>query len=149
MILSLPDNSPETLCICEYCKALIKTPADTIGTGITIKDFTILKKSTLFNNETDIFIAHQISLDRLVILELRKKNSLFNHSAFFEASQSFASLNHKSISTIFDIGQEESIIFRSYEYTDGNLISDLCQKKTPQKIAVNIFWIIWISSFIF
>jgi len=73
MILSLPDNKPETHCICEYCKSLIKVPVDIIGTGITINDFTILKKTVSPSDKTDIFIAHQISLDRPVFFELCKK----------------------------------------------------------------------------
>ena len=139
MILSLPDNRPDTLCICEYCRALVKVPVNIIGTGIAIKDFTILKESMFSNNETEIFIAHQISLDRPVVLELCKKDTFPNTSDFFQTSKFFASLNHKSISTIFNIGQEEGIIFRSYEYNDGNFISEVCQKKIPQKMAVNIF----------
>ncbi len=139
MILSLPAGRHETLYICEYCKTLINAPSNVMGTGIAIKDFTILKQSIIPSNEADIFIAHQISLDRLVVLELLKKNIHFNRSAFFKSSQAFACLNHKSLSTIFDIGQEDDITFRSHEYNDGNFIRDLCQKKIPQKIAVNIF----------
>lgn len=139
MILALPDNSPESLYICEYCKTLLKVPKNSIETGIVIKDFTILKKSESSNNEVDSFIAHNISLDRLVVLELLKKNNYFNHSVFFEISQAFARLNHKNISTIFDIGKEENIIFRSYEYNDGNFIGTLYKKSISQKIAISIF----------
>lgn len=48
-------------------------------------------------------------------------------------------MNHKSISTIFNIGQEENFVFRSYEYNDGSFISNLYGKKILLKTAVNIF----------
>jgi len=68
-----------------------------------------------------VYLATQLSLHRMVALKvLRGFNDPEHQERFFNESRIIASLNHRNIVTIHDVGQIGEQAFLSMEYYEGN-----------------------------
>ncbi len=90
-----------------------------------------------------VFLAKQLSLDRLVAIKVLpakfSKNEKFIER-FYKEGRAAAQLNHRNIVGAYDVGQAGEHHFFVMEYVDGDTVYDriLKQKRLPEKESINI-----------
>ena len=72
-----------------------------------------------------VYLAVQESLERPVVLKLLKKfTDVYQSARFVKEGRIIASLNHRNIITIYDIGVFGERHYLSMEYIDGGNLED-------------------------
>lgn len=82
----------------------------------------------------DVYLAKDIILDRQVaikVLRLEYANDQEFIARFDREAQSATSLSHPNIVTIYDVGEEEQILYMVMEYVDGMTLKEFIQQYGP------------------
>ncbi|WP_042144925.1 Stk1 family PASTA domain-containing Ser/Thr kinase [Paucisalibacillus sp. EB02] len=82
----------------------------------------------------DVYLANDIILDRQVaikVLRLEYANDEEFIARFDREAQSATSLSHPNIVTIYDVGEEEQILYMVMEYVDGMTLKEFIQRYGP------------------
>ena len=80
-----------------------------------------------------VYLARQLSLDRLVAIKLLPKKFSDNEKfieRFYKEGRSAAQLNHPNIVGAYDVGRAGAQHYFVMEYVDGSTVHDLVAKKT-------------------
>ncbi|MHC5112852.1 MAG: serine/threonine protein kinase [Planctomycetota bacterium] len=90
-----------------------------------------------------VFLARQLSLDRLVAIKILPKKFSDNEKfieRFYKEGRSAAQLNHPNIVGAYDVGRAGDHHYFVMEYVDGPTIHDRIAKKklVPEKQAIEI-----------
>lgn len=91
----------------------------------------------------DVYLADDTILDRKVaikVLRLEYANDEEFIARFDREAQSATSLSHPNIVSIFDVGEEDQILYMVMEYVDGMTLKEFIQKYGPLDVteAINI-----------
>ncbi|GGA84201.1 Stk1 family PASTA domain-containing Ser/Thr kinase [Ornithinibacillus halotolerans] len=82
----------------------------------------------------DVYLAKDIILDRKVaikVLRLEYANDDEFIARFDREAQSATSLSHPNVVTIFDVGEEDQILYMVMEYVDGMTLKEFIQRYGP------------------
>ncbi|SET81119.1 serine/threonine protein kinase [Oceanobacillus limi] len=82
----------------------------------------------------DVYLANDIILDRDVaikVLRLEYANDEEFIARFDREAQSATSLSHPNIVNIYDVGEEDQILFMAMEYIDGMTLKEYIQRYGP------------------
>ncbi|WP_026906069.1 Stk1 family PASTA domain-containing Ser/Thr kinase [Paucisalibacillus globulus] len=82
----------------------------------------------------DVYLAKDIILDRQVaikVLRLEYANDEEFIARFDREAQSATSLSHPNVVTIYDVGEEEQILYMVMEYVDGMTLKEFIQRYGP------------------
>lgn len=82
----------------------------------------------------DVYLAEDIILDRKVaikVLRLEYANDEEFIARFDREAQSATSLSHPNVVTIYDVGEEDQILYMVMEYVDGMTLKEFIQRYGP------------------
>ncbi|MUK89481.1 Stk1 family PASTA domain-containing Ser/Thr kinase [Ornithinibacillus sp. L9] len=82
----------------------------------------------------DVYLAKDIILDRDVaikVLRMEYANDEEFIARFDREAQSATSLSHPNIVSIYDVGEEDKILFMAMEYVDGMTLKEYIQRYGP------------------
>ncbi|MFM7052943.1 MAG: serine/threonine-protein kinase [Planctomycetota bacterium] len=90
-----------------------------------------------------VFLAKQISLDRLVAIKVLPKKYSTNQNfieRFYKEGRAAARLNHNNIVAAYDVGQSGEHHYFVMEYVDGDTVYDriVARKRLPEREALEI-----------
>jgi serine/threonine-protein kinase len=90
-----------------------------------------------------VFLAKQLSLDRLVAVKVLPKKFSTNPSfieRFYKEGRAAAKLNHNNIVAAYDVGQAGEHHYFVMEYVDGDTVYDriVARKRIPEREALEI-----------
>jgi len=86
-----------------------------------------------------VFLAVQVSLHRSVALKILKKFDSPEHAArFLREGRTIASLNHRNIITIHDIGVIDDRHYISMEYLDGGSLRERIDARMPESDILDL-----------
>jgi serine/threonine protein kinase len=90
-----------------------------------------------------VFLAKQISLDRLVAIKVLPKKYSTNANfieRFYKEGRAAAKLNHNNIVAAYDVGQSGEHHYFVMEYVDGDTVYDriVARKRLPEREALEI-----------
>jgi len=90
-----------------------------------------------------VFLAKQISLDRLVAIKVLPKKFSSNPNfieRFYKEGRAAAKLNHNNIVAAYDVGQAGEHHYFVMEYVDGDTVYDriVARKRVPEREALGI-----------
>ena len=83
-----------------------------------------------------VYKAHQPRLDRFVALKMIHPSMLGSEDSVEQIqaeAEAIAQLNHPSIVSIYDIGEEHGLHYFSMELIDGPNLNAVCQQNTPDQ----------------
>lgn len=86
----------------------------------------------------DVFLAYDETLDRQVALKIPRHDRFQNDTqlaAFIHEAKTAASLQHRGIVAVFDVGIEESTPYIVLEYIRGRTLSHLLKHETLTSVA--------------
>lgn len=111
--------------------------------GKTIKNRYRILKRIGSGGMAEVFKAIDTVLDREVAVKILLQQYIHDNdfiNRFRREAQSAASLSHKNVVSILDVGEEEDIYFIVMEYVEGSTLKELIQKKgsLPVKEALDI-----------
>lgn len=90
-----------------------------------------------------VFLAKQLSLDRLVAIKVLPKKFSTNPSfieRFYKEGRAAARLNHNNIVAAYDVGQAGEHHYFVMEYVDGDTVYDriVARKRVPEREALEV-----------
>ncbi|MFZ9915327.1 MAG: serine/threonine-protein kinase [Phycisphaerales bacterium] len=90
-----------------------------------------------------VFLAKQLSLDRLVAIKVLPKKYSTNANfieRFYKEGRAAAKLNHNNIVAAYDVGQSGEHHYFVMEYVDGDTVYDriVARKRLPEREALEI-----------
>ena len=90
-----------------------------------------------------VFLAKQLSLDRLVAIKVLPKKFSTNPSfieRFYKEGRAAARLNHNNIVAAYDVGQAGEHHYFVMEYVDGDTVYDriVARKRMPEREALEV-----------
>ncbi len=120
----------------------IRVEAETIKTSTRIPGYQILRKLGA-GAMAKVYLARQLSLDRLVAIKILPKAYSENASfikRFQKEGQSAASLSHNNIVAAYEIGETNGLHYFVMEYVDGDTVHDriTARKRIPEREALEI-----------
>ncbi|NQZ56197.1 MAG: serine/threonine protein kinase [Lentisphaeraceae bacterium] len=116
---------------CEHCSETLQVPSERIASGVVISDYVIQKQIGMGRIAT-VYLAHQISLDRLVAMKILSQE-LADESDFimdfFTEARAASRLNHPNIVQAYAVNEENGIYFLAMEYIEGSDLQSLLAKR--------------------
>ena len=118
-----------------------KTPAGGKKKSVTkIGDFE-LKKKLGKGGMGEVFLAHQVSLDRMVALktlakDLAKKEDFV--ARFLREARSMAKLDHTNVVKVYAVDSYKGVHFAAIEYVDGKSVQDWLDKHTKFSVGDSV-----------
>ncbi len=120
----------------------IRVEAESTKSVTRIQGYQILRKLGQ-GAMAKVYLARQISLDRLVAIKILPKD--FSENANFIArfkkeGRSAASLSHNNIVAAYEIGETNGLHYFVMEYVDGDTVYDriVARKRIPEREALDI-----------
>lgn len=107
--------------ICPYCERETLAPHSRFSLGVVIDDF-VLFKSLPECRQSLLFIAHQVSLSRVLALKLLKMEYLADEETvkgFLHEARVAARLTHPNMMHCYAVGREGDHVFAALEYIEG------------------------------
>ncbi|GAB4072428.1 serine/threonine protein kinase PrkC [Barrientosiimonas marina] len=86
----------------------------------------------------DVYLAEDLILDRQVAIKVLRMDYADDEefiARFDREAQAAASLSHPNIVNIYDVGEDEQILFMAMEYVDGLTLKEYIQKHAPLDAA--------------
>ena len=100
--------------------------------GKTFHDFKIVKKIGE-GNMGEVYLATQLSLERLVALKIIEDTSAGVHSRFQREAKSAAAVQHPNIVNIFMVGHQENFSYIAMEYVEGSSLEEMIKNEALQE----------------
>ncbi len=119
--------------ICDFCQKETLIPASRLALGIVINDFVVMAGLGEARICT-LHLAHQLSLERVVILQLLKRELLGNPvlvNQFVTDARYMARLLHPHIVHAYALGQEDENYFAAVEYLEGRDLEAVLESDGP------------------
>ncbi len=107
-------------------------------TGKTLDDYRV-ERLLGHGGMGEVYLAHQISLDRPVALKILKPDLVSNPTylaRFDKEALSAAKLNHPNIVHIYAVGNFEDIKYIAMEYVQGTNLRDYLTRKGPPDLPL-------------
>ena len=85
-----------------------------------------------------VYLAHQVTLDRVVALKIMKKEFAKNEAFivdFVNEARAAARLNHPNIVQSYAVGEEDGIYFLAMEFVEGMTLKDILEER--QRLSVD------------
>jgi serine/threonine protein kinase len=119
-----------------------RTDLETVKTSQQIPGYRIIRKLGAGAMAT-VFLAKQLSLDRLVAIKVLPKKFSTNQNfieRFYKEGRAAAKLNHNNIVAAYDVAQAGEHHYFVMEYVDGDTIYDriVARKRIPEREALEI-----------
>lgn len=100
-----------------------------------------IKKTVGGGGMANVYLAHDTILKRDVAIKVLRPE-FANDPEFIERfdreAQAATSLSHPNIVNIYDVGEEENILYMVMEYIDGLTLKEYIQEKGPQEVEAAI-----------
>ncbi|HLS10385.1 Stk1 family PASTA domain-containing Ser/Thr kinase [Lentibacillus sp.] len=93
-----------------------------------------IKRSIGGGGMADVYLAKDTILDRDVAIKVLRLDYADDEefiARFDREAQSAASLSHPNIVSIYDVGEEDRILFMAMEYVDGMTLKEYIQRYAP------------------
>src|SRR5699024_2593692 len=93
-----------------------------------------IKRSIGGGGMADVYLAKDTTLDRDVAIKVLRLDYADDEefiARFDREAQSAASLSHPNIVSIYDVGEEDRILFMAMEYVDGMTLKEYIQRYAP------------------
>ncbi|TFJ94605.1 Stk1 family PASTA domain-containing Ser/Thr kinase [Lentibacillus salicampi] len=87
----------------------------------------------------DVYLARDTILDRDVAIKVLRLDYADDEefiARFDREAQSAASLSHPNIVSVYDVGEEDRILFMAMEYVDGMTLKEYIQRYAPLDVGV-------------
>lgn len=118
---------------CPTCKARVMVPCSSIGPGVVVGGFKILKKVGT-GGMGDVYLAQQQSMGRQVALKVLAADVVDNPTLlrqFVKEIVNQGALIHPHIATAFDSGRDGDIYYLAMEYVDGETLYTILKREAP------------------
>ena len=127
--------------MCGLCNTACHVPKG-LQHGVVIDAF-VIEKLLGTGGMGNVYLAHQVSLDREVALKILHPQFLEDQKfleEFVYEARSVASLNHPNIVQAYKVGEENGALFFAMEIVDGHNLNDILNKEghITEKFAVDI-----------
>ncbi len=134
---AVAEGEPGCRIDCPHCGGSAEAPAGILDAGAVIGDFAI--ESVLGHGGIGvIFLARQISLDRLVALKILQNTFAEDQEyvkGFIREARVAAQISHPNIVQAYAVGEENGIYYFAMEYIEGCTMKQLLKEKG--RIEVN------------
>ena len=119
-----------------------RSDLEAVKTSQQIPGYRIIRKLGAGAMAT-VFLAKQLSLDRLVAIKVLPKKFSTNPNfieRFYKEGRAAAKLNHNNIVAAYDVGQAGEHHYFVMEYVDGDTVYDriVARKRVPEREALEI-----------
>ena len=119
-----------------------RSDLEAVKTSQQIPGYRIIRKLGAGAMAT-VFLAKQLSLDRLVAIKVLPKKFSSNPNfieRFYKEGRAAAKLNHNNIVAAYDVGQAGEHHYFVMEYVDGDTVYDriVARKRVPEREALEI-----------
>jgi serine/threonine-protein kinase len=119
-----------------------RSDIEAVKTSQQIPGYRIIRKLGAGAMAT-VFLAKQLSLDRLVAIKVLPKKFSTNPNfieRFYKEGRAAAKLNHNNIVAAYDVGQAGEHHYFVMEYVDGDTVYDriIARKRVPEREALEI-----------
>ena len=119
-----------------------RSDIEAVKTSQQIPGYRIIRKLGAGAMAT-VFLAKQLSLDRLVAIKVLPKKFSTNPNfieRFYKEGRAAAKLNHNNIVAAYDVGQAGEHHYFVMEYVDGDTVYDriVARKRVPEREALEI-----------
>jgi serine/threonine-protein kinase len=118
---------------CPSCGAALDVPATEVGPGVEIGGFAI-ERLLAVGGMGKLFIARQISMDRLVALKILPAQFCAdqeNVDRFLHEVRVAARLQHPNVASAYEAGSDEGIYFLAMEYIEGRNLAAIIEEEGP------------------
>ena len=87
----------------------------------------------------EVYLAEDLKLERKVALKLLQREAIGNEEAkerFHREAKAASALNHRNITTVYEIDRWHSYNFISMEYVAGNTLKEMVEEDHPHKNSI-------------
>ena len=116
---------------CPDCGSVCAVPENASAPGAVIGDFQI-RKLLSKGGMGEVFLAHQISLDRPAALKVLQKKFVGDREyveSLIREARAAAKLNHPNIVQAYAVGKEEGSYYFAMEYVEGETFKAILQRE--------------------
>jgi serine/threonine protein kinase/formylglycine-generating enzyme required for sulfatase activity len=116
---------------CPECGKIVLVPMPGIEEGMQIGDF-IVEKKLGAGAMGEVWLAHQVSMDRKIALKILSPTLSKNHdfiSRFSQEVKTAGKLHHQNIVTAYIAGVEDDIHYLAIEYIEGEELEEKFKRK--------------------
>lgn len=129
-IVAIDDSECGNPVGCGNCGSVTTVPETRFSPSAVINDF-VIKKVIGHGGMGQVFLAHQMSLDRPVALKILMEQFSTDSEFivdFVKEARAAARLNHPNIVQSYAVGEEDGIYFFAMEYVEGETLTDLLRR---------------------
>ncbi|MCK5834481.1 MAG: serine/threonine protein kinase [Lentisphaeria bacterium] len=122
---------------CTSCGKIVQLPNSSFSSGRVIANDFVLQKKLGSGAMGSVFLARQLSMDRLVALKLlffKYTNDERFANDFKEEAKAAARLNHINIVQSFAFGSDHDILYLAMNYINGETLGELLERFTRLKL---------------
>jgi len=122
---------------CTSCGKIVQLPNSSFSSGRVIANDFVLQKKLGSGAMGSVFLARQLSMDRLVALKLlffKYTNDERFANDFKEEAKAAARLNHINIVQSFAFGSDHDILYLAMNYINGETLAELLERFTRLKL---------------
>lgn len=127
---------------CPYCKGTFTVPAATLAAGMVVGGYRI-EEHIGSGGFGDVYRATQLSVDRRVALKIlspsvtKEPESV---SSFLREARMLAKLDHPTLVTVFDAGEDHGLYYLATSFVDGEDLATRIARKGafPEREALRI-----------
>lgn len=112
---------------CGHCQQEITVPKDNHSPGVVIGDF-VIEKELARGGMGIVFLAKQISLDRMVALKVlmsKYTEDVEFIQQFVQEARAAAKLNHPNVVQAYAVGEEDGVYYFAMEFVDGKTMKQV------------------------
>ena len=116
---------------CGHCSEVVTVPNSRISTGCLIADF-IVQEELGRGGMGVVYLAHQISLDRLSALKVladQYANDAEFVVGFIKEARAAAKLNHPHIVQAYAVGEDEGVFYFAMENVEGETMKEVQKRE--------------------
>ena len=116
---------------CPNCKEKVNYPETRTSPGAVIGGF-VIERELSKGGMGEVYLARQISLDRLVALKVLQAKFLNDKEyveAFFREARAAARINHPNVVQAYAVGEENGIFYFAMEYIRGKTMKEILKEK--------------------
>lgn len=122
-------DESEEVANCTNCRSLCNVPT-TIEPGVVVDDY-LVKKLLGKGGKGNVYLAHELTLDRDVALKVLEKNfqdDLTEKESLLKEARSVASLNHPNIVHALKFGEFKGTLYFVMELVEGQTLQKVIEK---------------------
>ena len=116
---------------CGHCSEIVTVPSSRVSSGCLIADF-IVQEELGRGGMGIVYLAHQISLDRLSALKVLAEqyaNDAEFVVGFIKEARAAAKLNHPHIVQAYAVGEDEGVFYFAMENVEGETMKEVQKRE--------------------